>query len=272
MKLTFLGTAAAEGMPAVFCNCTYCNEARRLGGKNIRTRSQALINEDLLIDLPADTYSHFLQNGIRGDRIKNLLITHSHSDHFYPAELEMRKAPYAHDMQAPTLQIYCGRGTCEKLTEKYPEPAGFTYDLIKPFETVEVGNYAVTALPARHYPGDGALFYIIRGKKTVLYAHDTGYFYEEVFDYIQKEGIRFDLATFDCTNVDIPISDEGTHMGIPNIQRVAARLEEIGAMDEKTVKVINHFSHNGNPLHHVLEERVKDLGYIVSFDGMCIAF
>ena len=56
MKLTFLGTAAAEGFPAIFCNCEYCKEARKLGGKNIRSRSQTLINDDLLIDLPADSY------------------------------------------------------------------------------------------------------------------------------------------------------------------------------------------------------------------------
>ena len=64
MKLTYLGTAAAEGFPAVFCNCKYCAEARKLKGKNIRTRSQGMINDDLLIDLPADTYHHFLQNDI----------------------------------------------------------------------------------------------------------------------------------------------------------------------------------------------------------------
>ena len=69
MKLKYLGTAAAEAFPAVFCNCKYCNEARELGGKNIRTRSQAMINDDLLIDFPADTYAHFLQNGIDGEKI-----------------------------------------------------------------------------------------------------------------------------------------------------------------------------------------------------------
>ena len=90
MKITFLGTAAAEGFPAIFCNCEYCNEARRLGGKNIRTRSQALIDDELLIDFPADTYSHFLKHGIRGDEIKYLIITHGHSDHLYPADFEMR--------------------------------------------------------------------------------------------------------------------------------------------------------------------------------------
>ena len=54
MHFQYLGTAAAEGWPAVFCNCPLCKRAALLGGRNIRTRSQALINKDLLIDLPPD--------------------------------------------------------------------------------------------------------------------------------------------------------------------------------------------------------------------------
>ena len=41
-------------------------------------------------------------------------------------------------------------------------------------------------------------------------------------------------------------------------------------MDKNTVKVINHFSHNGNPLQDVLEQKVKDDGYLVAFDGMTV--
>lgn len=44
----------------------------------------------------------------------------------------------------------------------------------------------------------------------------------------------------------------------------------MGAINNNTVKTINHFSHNGNPLQETLENRVKDLGYLVSFDGMSI--
>ena len=88
MRVTFLGTAAAEGFPAVFCNCRFCKEARILGGKNLRTRSQSLVNDDLLIDLPADTYHHFLMNHIEGHKIKYLFVTHPHQDHFYPEELK----------------------------------------------------------------------------------------------------------------------------------------------------------------------------------------
>ena len=271
MKITYLGTAAAEGFPAVFCNCEYCREARRLGGKNIRTRSQALINDDLLIDLPADTYSHFLNNNIEGDKIKYLLVTHSYADHFYERELQMRHGVYAHNRRADRLRMYCSKGAETKMKNlEFVERFSVDFDAISPFDTVNMGDYTITALPARHFEGDGAVFYIIRGEKTVLYAHDTGYFYEEVFDFIKDKGFTFDLVSLDCTNVDIPISDEGSHMGIDNIQRVVKRLQDMGAVTDKTVKVINHFSHNANPLHRILEERVKDMGFAVSYDGMSI--
>ena len=114
------------------------------------------------------------------------------------------------------------------------------------------------------------MFYIIRGEKTILYAHDTGYFLDEVWEYLEKEKPYFDMISIDCTNVDIPISDTGSHMGIPNILRVVERLESLGCVDEKTLRIVNHFSHNGNPIHEVLENRVNPLGYDVSYDGKVV--
>ena len=48
------------------------------------------------------------------------------------------------------------------------------------------------------------------------------------------------------------------------------RLEQIGAVDQNTVKIINHFSHNGNPQQHILEEKAAHYGYLVAYDGMTI--
>ena len=62
MRIRYLGTAAAEGFPAVFCNCAACKMARELG--ELRTRSQALIDETLLVDLPPETYYHTVRFGI----------------------------------------------------------------------------------------------------------------------------------------------------------------------------------------------------------------
>ncbi len=269
MKITYFGTAAAEGFPAVFCNCPHCKEARRLGGKNIRTRSQSLINEDLLIDFPADTYMHFLQNGIEGDKIAYLLCTHAHSDHFYPKDLFLRGGAFAHDMRAPTLQVLCPQTVAERFDGT---PKNVRVTVPEAFQTVTFGPYVITPLPARHMTEAEAFIYIVKGDKTILYAHDTGYFYKDVFDYIEREGVVFDMVSLDGTNVDIPISDEGSHMGFPNIERLLARLESMGAVTEKTVRYINHFSHNGGPLHHVLEERAANYGCAVAYDGCTVLF
>ncbi len=270
MKLTYLGTAAAEGFPAVFCNCKYCLEARELKGKNIRTRSQSIINDDLLIDLPADTYHHFLQNNIEGYKIKYLLVTHSHQDHFYFEELKMRHAPYAHGMLEETLEVYCSQGTYNAIMEKgVPENVSLT--LLKPFVSVAIGDYTVTPLPARHYKGDDALIYLISdGKKHLLYAHDTGYFFDEVIAYLKDNQIKLDMISFDCTNIDILIPDNGSHMGLENIGRLTSVLVENGNILPETIKYINHFSHNANPIHHILEKRVASMGFEVSFDGCAV--
>lgn len=271
MKLTYLGTAAAEGFPAIFCNCEFCKEARKLKGKNIRTRSQSIINDDMLIDFPADSYMHFLQQGIEADEIKYLLITHSHMDHFYYPEFKMRSWPFAHDMRSENLEIFCGKGTFE-LINNQGVPKNITVTEIKPFETVSVGDYKVTGLPARHMPGDGALIYIIQGDKTVLYAHDTGYFYDEVLEFIKENNFKFDMVSFDCTWAINEAPEGDGHLGIPNVIKLKDELFEMGVIDENTKLYINHFSHNGNPVQSVLEDKVKGLGIGVSYDGLSVEF
>ena len=268
MKLTFLGSGAAEGMPAIFCNCEVCRESRRLGGKNFRTRSQSLINDDLLIDFPADTYSHFQRFGIEGDTIKYLIITHPHQDHFYPNDLLMRTERLAHGKRVPVLKILCSEAASKKFREETP-----FVDItpIKAYEKVTLGDYRITALPARHMNNDGeALIYIIEGEKTLFYAHDTGYFHESVFENLEENRVKLDMISLDCTNVLIPIEDTGNHMGFPNVERVLARLTKMGALSEKCIKYVNHFSHNGNPLQEFLEKEGEKHGLSVSYDGCAV--
>ncbi len=276
MKLTYLGTAAAEGAPALFCHCAHCQKARQLGGKNIRTRSQSLLNDDLLIDLPPDTYHHFLRHGIEGDRIPYLLITHPHSDHFYAQELLFRRGAYAHEMRAPEIAVFGSAPSLEKLIALHGHvPSKMKFTVLAPYESVSVGDYRVTALPARHMPeAQGAAFnYIIeREGKTLYYAHDTGLPFDEVFDFIEKSKFRFDLVSMDCTCGDIPTRDEAKHMGVENNRRMVERLRAICVITPETVLVINHFSHNCDPLQERLEQLVAADGWQVAFDGCEIEF
>jgi phosphoribosyl 1,2-cyclic phosphate phosphodiesterase len=142
---------------------------------------------------------------------------------------------------------------------------------LKAFESFSANGYTITPLPARHQFNEDAFIFIIeKDGKRILYANDTGYFYDNVWEYIKTNKIHFDLVSYDCTFVEIPISDLGTHMGFENIIRAKNLLKEIGAVDEKTIQIVHHFSHNGNPLHENLERLSNPLEMLVSYDGMSI--
>ena len=54
MLIDFLGTGAAEGIPAIFCRCAICENARRVKNKEIRMRTGVVIDKTLLIDFSPD--------------------------------------------------------------------------------------------------------------------------------------------------------------------------------------------------------------------------
>lgn len=273
MKINFFGTAAAEGFPAIFCNCQYCAEARVRRGKNLRQRTQSLINDDLLIDISADTMSHFQMHDVRGDKLKYLLITHSHEDHFYPHELRLRGSCYAHNMEADKLNIVAPQAVFERCAKEMATmeksiAGSLILHLAKPYETIHFDDYAITPLRARHAFSETAVIYIIeQGGKRILYAHDTGYFYDDVLEYLESKALRFDLITFDCTYAHLPTDRENGHMGLNTISELIETLRAMGAIDEETKLFVNHFSHNGNPLHEELSESAARIGCETAYDG-----
>lgn len=278
MELQYLGTAAAEGWPAVFCSCENCKSAARLGGKNIRTRSQTILNQDLLIDLPPDTYLHKLAHGLDLSAVRHLLVTHWHMDHFYPQELSIRGAFYSHGMVSPELEIYCAAQTKDYFYQvagwelEEASDQAMHWHILEAYQTVEAGPYRITPLPARHmkgWPEEHPFFYLIEdGEQSILYCHDTGYFYDEVWDYFVSLTLTLDLISFDCTHGPAASGEWNGHMGLPDVIRVRERLKELGLCSKDTVCVLNHFSHNGGLLYEDMREKAEAEGFLVSYDGM----
>ena len=90
MKLTFLGTGAGEGYPGYWCECPHCTYARKHRGKNLRTNSSMVIDEELLIDIGPSCFDNAARFGVNLSKIKTLLVTHPHEDHLYPQHLRWR--------------------------------------------------------------------------------------------------------------------------------------------------------------------------------------
>ena len=155
MKITYYGTSASEAWPALFCECEACRLARKYGGKNVRSRSQTLIDDTLLLDFPPDTNYHAQVLGLNLRKVRTLLLTHSHHDHFFPADLGLRSDQYAEGLTEEKLTVY-GNETvismCEDAKRVCRNPEQYiTFHEIQPFETFETPDgYQVTALLADH--------------------------------------------------------------------------------------------------------------------------
>ena len=235
MKIKYLGTAAYEGIPSLFCQCETCRKSLEIGGRNIRSRSQALINDDLLLDFPPDTVFHFQKYKFDWSKVTNCLITHSHSDHFYPEDIQMIRNDYCHTAHYK-ITYHSGDTVFNSLnqiiTNEKDKFMNMDVNRLEAGKMYQIGNYQVMPLKANHDSNASPLFYAISdGNKRILYAHDTGYFSEESWGYLKTFG-KFDLVSLDCTGS----TDTGWingHMCIETNLNVFKRLKELGLMDEK---------------------------------------
>lgn len=268
MKVHFLGTAAAEGFPAMFCRCVHCLKARELGGKNVRTRSSVLIDGVLKVDFPPDTLHHVLTGGIDLGLVKDLFITHTHLDHLRAEDLEMRMPVYAHGLDAP-LHVYGHDAVIRKCREAVGKPDAERLVLrkIDLFETVDTGNTKVTALPANHDPDETCLLFLIeKDGKRIFYGHDTGLLPEETWRWLEQT--KLDLAILDCTNGHLPFT--GGHLNIAAVLDIRNRLRSNGIFSRESKVVVTHFSHNIGLLHDDLTQFFDQEDIIAAFDGMVL--
>ncbi len=269
MKIQYLGTAAAEAVPAFFCACPHCEYARAVGGKEVRTRCGAIVDDTIKLDFPPDTLLHMFLYGLNFNYLEHLLITHSHEDHFCWNDIAYRREGFSHPAaDAAPLNIYGDQVVVDKIKELNID--GLVPHLMVPFVPTKVGEYTVTALKAVHMIGSSEqpLFYLIeKDGQSLLYAHDTDEFPQEDIDFLANKHIG--LISLDCTNA-VKHYDYVGHMDIWDNLAMRKKLLANGAADEKTIFVANHFSHNGLAPYEELEKAGD--GMLISYDGMEVEF
>lgn len=275
MKLLYLGTAAAEGWPAPFCRCEHCKTARIKKGKNLRSRPQVLINDDLLMDYGPDTFSHSLQYGLELDRVKTVLLTHSHSDHFHPMELILRSEPYAFGQGKEAMHLFGNERCCQMYQELliHPEAPEHLETYVR-FTTVQAflpfysGGYHILPLKAVHDPREHCMLYAVSDAngKTIFYGNDTGAVCPETWDTIRS--LHFHLVSLDCTMGTGSACD--SHMNLEACFQVREKMLREGCADSSTTFIVTHFSHGCCPMHEELSKLAAAGGFLTAYDGMSV--
>ncbi|MFC6180945.1 MBL fold metallo-hydrolase [Lactiplantibacillus daowaiensis] len=279
MQLQYLGTGAAERVPALFCHCDLCQLARCQGGKEVRTQTQALIDGGrLVIDFPGDSYLHALRQQVDFSDMTQLLLTHWHSDHLYAEDLALRMHGYGQQLAEP-LQVY-GNATVETFFQRAltlegrQDPTRLNYHCQQNFTQFQVADYQVWMLAAEHghYQGDCSIYAIQDAAgKTCLWTHDCASFTEAMYRYLVSQGLHFDLVSLDCNEQQQAGQPGGPHMGWPDNQRLIQRFRELGLSDDRTRYVVNHFSHNSGLSHAQMVQLVGQEA-VVAYDGFTVTF
>ncbi|MCL1799317.1 MAG: MBL fold metallo-hydrolase [Eggerthellaceae bacterium] len=191
-SFTFLGTGAGCGVPAFFCSCAACDEAR--ANPQARRGCCGVLVEGaqrLLIDTPPDLRHQLVREGV--DAVDRLAYTHAHYDHVSGlGELEYlvrlkREAPLPVAASAETL---AGIG----------QEFGYMADCLAPeelapFEGFDFDGARYTALPVAHAPG--TFGFLVETPRTALfYASDTGRLGAETAERVRGIDILVLDATF----------------------------------------------------------------------------
>ena len=276
MEIKFLGTSATERIPAMFCECEVCEKSRKSGGKNIRTRSQALVDGKILIDFPADTFMHFNCHNVPFKNIKTCLITHSHMDHLYEKDTMVKKRRFSYVYENPEpLVFYSGESGYEKIetlrkNNGIPEEDYYA-KLVEPFKSFEVKGYNITAVNAVHAPDTTPLLYIIeKDGKSFFYSTDTSEYPEDTWEYLKNIKKRLDAVALDCT-YGCNKTDCMGHMDLHRCYNLKMKMIKENIADENTVFILTHFSHNAESV--VYDEFVhiaKEKGFETAYDGMTV--
>ncbi len=278
MKFKFLGTAAATSVPLVFCNCDVCVQARNNKGKDIRKRSSAIIDNEILIDLSPDICSMADMYNVNLGNIKCLLQTHSHSDHFDAGHFITRWSEYA-TKNLKFLDIFCSKGTCDDINhwvkenepsidiyeKRWQEDMKYNINILKHGDIAKYDDYEIIAIDSKHDPRIEALVFIICYKgKNILYGTDLLEITEETWNIIEE--YKLDLVVLDQTYGKG--YNQGGHLDSGQVVEIILRMKKENIIDTNTKIYATHISHEGNDIHEKMEKQALQNGYHVAYDGL----
>ncbi len=277
MELKFLGSAAAEGFPALWCECETCRQASLKGGKDIRRRTSYLIDSDTIVDFGPDAFFQTISFGIDLLKVERLIFTHPHGDHLSPMELLWRRDGWFSHV-TKKIKVFGPRSVLDSVARYVQENSG-----ISSLDDINVipcalehgvaaidGGLEILPLDADHAPGKSPYIYMLsRSGRRLLVANDTGWLPEASWSLLKDA--KLDLAIIDST-LGIRSADSARgHMGVNAVVKFNEELKRIGALKEGAETYANHFSHNGGNLHEDLLRFFAPHGIKVAYDGLSLS-
>ena len=253
MRIQFLGTGAAEGIPAMGCNCDHCTRAKQEGGRFLRQRTAVLFSlkgYELLLDTPPDIRGLLDASGVR--TINGIFLTHEHYDHaagleeflYWPANVDLFAEP----------RVY-HRLIREYWSDQLPETA-FHFTL-RPGVAVRFNDFFFTPFEVRHnVPCFGLIIY--DGQHRIVHAADS--------DRRLSNYARCLIDGADVLIVNTPFFERRENEAHLSVQDAVALKEEVGVKQ----LILTHFNHHNRPHDELEAYAARFEGVEVAYDGLVV--
>jgi len=251
MKITFLGTGAAEGIPAIGCDCDHCTRARKENGKLERERNAVLFElpgYNLLVDAPPDIRDLINRYDIAD--LDGIFATNARYDHIGGIrEFEFWEGDLDFLAEESLFEVIKREYWTDRLERKmfhlpyYPgAPLYFSDFSLLPFAVRR--RLPIFGISIRE-----------RGGARVVYTADTP---NRLTNYARRLMMEADLLIVNTPTFEPPKEDHIT---------VTEAVELKGLVNAKKM-ILTYFSHRNRP-HDVLESYARQLmGVTIAYDGM----
>ena len=289
MKLVFLGTGAAEGIPGFRCMCLVCSEARIKKGKYIRQNSAVFLQSsgriNVLIDMPPQIKPLLEKNRINDAGLDVILLTHFHIDHTGGIfSLIESKQSSGHVPGGRPAAVYMPEDCYKTISESiyagqpdiflYDYSAYYSLNILKHLEKTDISGLKIQALDTNHLlrhsgssggPGNsvrrechGYLF-SENGKNTAYMTDASPELPESTIGILKEAGL--DCLIYECTFGQSPDKRGGhtDHEGVLQIKEIL----------KPERMIITHISHR-NFGHEKLTDYMAGYGIETAWDGMRI--
>ena len=265
MKLTFLGTGAADWDINAY-----------EPDKEFRRFSAALVNDDLLID-PGPHIFHFARSTGRPemfDGVRNIIVTHTHADHFCPATVETLCLGKPCTLWGDRA---CLRILKQTLGPEKTAQIDFRETFVRMPEPYRIGNYNIRPLRSNHATDDSAettRLYIIEEtepeRRILYYGCDSAWIPTESWNVIKTLPVNVLVLEDTCGELATDDWRIFEHNTIEMLELMLRMFRKYGCFAPDVRYYTSHMARTLHTDHQTLVKKLAPLGVTPAQDGLTI--
>jgi phosphoribosyl 1,2-cyclic phosphate phosphodiesterase len=229
-----------------------------------RSNAALVVDGHVLIDCGPQTMTRLAALGCQAEHITDLMITHSHSDHYDADQVYT----LANVIRPASLRIWYPAGVELSLASF----KGIDLHPLHPGDMAVPSGYAVLALAANHpvrATGEIPLAYLFdNGACRWLYATDGAWFNAYTWRCLCDE-VPFNALIIDCTLGKV--TDDWRvfeHNSLAMVKQIVTIMRHNGLLTPAAQVILTHLARETHLPHLKLTHQVANDGLTVAYDGL----